>query len=225
MQHLQSVAKASGDSLAGSGQWEEALEHYFSAMEVRWQRSPGEHSELGTLHSNCSLCCLKLGRDIEALEHAEAAVRMCPQWAKAHGRRGAALEAAGRLADAGDAYRTAEAHAAAHGEAAEFTAGRSRVEGSGDDGRLHFTPRPPAQHGDLEAARAEAARSEEARIVEVDEPRIVEVDEPRIVEVKAADNASDGSHDSDDDGMGEPLGAPVAFEPARACVTLREANA
>ena len=34
--------------------------------------------ELGVLHSNCSLCSVKLARAAEALEHADTAVRMRP---------------------------------------------------------------------------------------------------------------------------------------------------
>ena len=67
LQRLQGVAKASGDSAAKAADWEGALEHYFSAMEVSWKLVPGGGDELGKLHSNSSLCCLKLGREVEAL--------------------------------------------------------------------------------------------------------------------------------------------------------------
>ena len=35
LERLQGVAKASGDGAAKAGDWDDALEHYFSAMEVR----------------------------------------------------------------------------------------------------------------------------------------------------------------------------------------------
>ena len=138
LSRLQAVAKGSGDNAAREGDYSAALDHYHSAMEISWRRLPGGGEELGTLHSNCSLCCLKLEREVEALEHAETAVRMRPNWAKAHARRAQALEAAGQVLDAAEAYKTAEGHADGKKEAAEYAACRNKLEGGGDDGRVRL---------------------------------------------------------------------------------------
>lgn len=106
IRRLLQIAKASGAACVKAGNWEEALEHYFSALEMCVRGD----NELGTLHSNCSLMCLKLGRPEDALEHANTAVRIWPKWHKSHARRAAALEALGRLDEAADAYHEAQKH-------------------------------------------------------------------------------------------------------------------
>ena len=100
---VRGVAKASGNTAVAEGNWSFALEHYYSAMEL----CVAGAAELGTLHSNCSLCTLKQGSLHEALDHANAAVRLRPDWPKAHGRLATALEANGKLAEARDAYEDA----------------------------------------------------------------------------------------------------------------------
>ena len=190
LERLQGVAKASGDGAAKAGDWEDALEHYFSAMEVSWQRQPGGGDELGTLHCNCSLCCLKLSREVEALEHAETAARMRPKWSKAHGRRAAALEAAGRLGEASDAYGLARALSQTSAEGADFAAAESRCAGRGDDGRVRCCAPPMPQHTTAD------------------------------VFVEGQHAMSDDDEDEEDEDVGEPLGEPIAFEPARASITL-----
>ena len=120
MLRLQDVAKASGDAAARGGDWQGALEHYFSAMEIAWRRKPGRSIDLGTLHSNASLACLKLKKHDDALDHAQTTVNMRPTWGKAHARCARALESLGRHAEAVDAYAAAEKYAATRREAAEF---------------------------------------------------------------------------------------------------------
>ena len=111
---LQSVAKATGDSRARDAQWEEALEHYFSAMELSWQREPGGGLELGTLHANCSICMLRLGLEEGAtsrqikMRYYDLAKRTHPDVNK---HNPAATAKFGALTAA---YETLVAHAAAH---------------------------------------------------------------------------------------------------------------
>ena len=104
---VRDIAKLSGNTAAKDADWEMALEHYYTAMEISWKLRPGGDEELGTLHANCSMISLKLDKLDEALDHANSAVRIRPKWAKSHGRLGAALEAAGRLPEAIDAYHAA----------------------------------------------------------------------------------------------------------------------
>lgn len=104
---VRDIAKQSGNTAAREENWEMALEHYYTAMELSWLLYPGGDEELGTLHANCSMVSLKLSKLSEALDHANSAVRIRPKWAKSHGRLGAALVAAGRLPEAIDAYQTA----------------------------------------------------------------------------------------------------------------------
>ena len=205
MSRLQSIAKASGDNAAKACEWDGALEHYFSAMEIAWKRRPGGSEELGTIHSNCSLCCLKLDQATEALDHADSATRMRPKWAKAHGRRAAALEALGRLADACDAFAEADKYAETTREKSDFEASRQRVEGSGDDGRLRWTPRPMPM---ASAGSGGGAEGEEGSVVA-----------PPSARVDGDDD--DDDDDDDDEDIGEPLGEPVTFEPSHASIVSR----
>ena len=168
LSRLQAVAKGSGDNAAREGDYSAALDHYHSAMEISWRRLPGGGEELGTLHSNCSLCCLKLEREVEALEHAETAVRMRPNWAKAHARRAQALEAAGQVLDAAEAYKTAEGHADGKKEAAEYTACRNKLEGGGDDGRVRLDWKSHDAEEDIgePLGEPEAFEPSNARVIE-----------------------------------------------------------
>ena len=233
MVRLQGVAKSSGDLAARACDWEAALNHYFSAMEIAWQLQPGGSDDLGTLHANCSLCLLKLERADEALDHAESAVRMRPAWAKAYGRKGAALEASGQLADAAEQFAAAERLATTRGEADDFAASRRRVDGSGDDGRVRVTPRHAAEPSadaqplvqdavdvpNAPAAPGFAANDEEGGASDAES-------EPRIVELSSEEKERDqpgedhGEDDSDSD-IGEPLGEPEAFEPTKTSFTIR----
>ena len=196
MSRLQGVAKASGDSAARAGEWQVALDHYYSAMEVSWKRRPGGGDELGTLHSNCSLCELRLGRGVEALEHADTAARMRPTWAKAHGRRAAALEALGKFIDASVAYAEAERQAETRGEATDYARARLRAEGT-----VRTDAMPAVAPQAAAGASALPARLEERE----------------AMRKEGAEEREEEEEEEDD--VGAPLGEPVAFEPARARVT------
>lgn len=110
---LREVAEASARSALEEGEWEAALEHLYTAMELTCR---GDR-HVGTLHADCCRACLALvprGRDAydvpycdTALEHGETAVRLWPEWAEARGRRAAALEACGRTLEARDEFTAA----------------------------------------------------------------------------------------------------------------------
>ena len=57
-----------------------------------------------TILANRSFVRLKLGRAADALADAEAALRLRPEWAKAHWRAAAALDALERFEDAANEY-------------------------------------------------------------------------------------------------------------------------
>lgn len=225
LSRLLSIAKASGASSAKAGDWETALDHYFSALEICVRGD----NEVGTLHSNCSLACLKLGRLDDALEHAQTAVRIWPKWHKSHARQAAALEQLGRLSEASETYQEAQRHLnpkADKSAAAEISAALTRLEkalprfediteavctsGGGSAGGGAASGPSPAVRGEMEAAAGT--------------PRGVAWAAAVRAEIEAEAQADD---DSDDD-IGEPLDAPQSFEPRNAQLdgrTLCEAAA
>ena len=212
LERLQIVAKTSGNSAAKEGDWEAALEHFFSAMELSWQRAPGRDGEaLGTLHSNASLACMQLGRPSEALDHALSAARMRPEWDKAHGRVGAAYEALGRLEDAREAYNRAGRCSA---EPGEFRAALRRVkvllsEAQGDKEAVGGAPATASDADDQPTGRHSTATDHH----DVDA-------RPRAAEggsgARVAESEKAGEMPEDD--IGEPLDAPQAFQPTNARV-------
>ena len=141
---VRSIAKASGNTSVSEGDWAMALEHYYSAMEL----CPPGLPELGTLHSNCSLCCLKQDKSIEALEHADAAVRLRPEWPKGHGRRGAALEASGKLEEAREAYHSALQLCRGPSDEYEEAIARLRQRERAEDGERIVEVEPLPQEGE-----------------------------------------------------------------------------
>lgn len=153
---LRQVAVASVEAAMAEGEWETALEHLFTAMEL----TPRGDRAIGTLHAQCCECCLRLVSTKErdaynvrycdsALEHSETAVRLWPDWAEACAGRAAALEACGRLLEACDEYR--HAIALAEDEGREETAEASGKEGA---------PLLAKLRGALEAATTKLADSE-----------------------------------------------------------------
>jgi hypothetical protein len=153
---LRQVAVASVEAAMAECEWETALEHLFTAMEL----TPRGDRAIGTLHAQCCECCLRLVSTKErdaynvrycdsALEHSETAVRLWPDWAEAYAGRAAALEACGRLLEACDEYR--HAIALAEDEGREETAEASGKEGA---------PLLAKLRGALEAATTKLADSE-----------------------------------------------------------------
>ena len=193
---LQSVAKTSGDQSAGAGEWTVALEHYYTAMEYCWQLEPGGNADLGVLHSNCSLASLKLGRTAEALQHAETAVRLRPQWAKAQARRAAALEADGQLVEAEAAFRTAASLSPPGREAGDYEAAAARVE-----------DRLPRIEDITFTSAVEEAPCASTPSASVD------------ATMKPTMSSQVDGNDEDDDDFGEPLDAPMPFTPRHSTIT------
>jgi len=79
-----------------------ALEAYDAALDAA-----GTADDRAAVESNRSACQLQLGDAAAALACAERCAALRPTWAKAHGRRGDALERLGRLAEARDAFTKA----------------------------------------------------------------------------------------------------------------------
>jgi tetratricopeptide (TPR) repeat protein len=94
--------KRAGNNLYESGEYRGALAQYFFA----WsgfvnQQCPGLSTEdAGSVASNMSLVYLLLGEIDDAVRMAGEAVRVRPNWWKAHYRLGMAFRAQGKLSDA-----------------------------------------------------------------------------------------------------------------------------
>ena len=105
---------------------------------------------------------------------------MRPKWAKAHGRRAQALEAAGNLLEASAAYGTAEKLAVSRSEAADYAAARRIVDGS-SIGNTRVV-QPPS-------ARVHAAAQQEESDDDIGEP----LGEPVVFEPVRARVCAGGS--------------------------------
>lgn len=90
-------AKAKGNASFGAGEFQEAVKHFTLAIRC----TPTNH----VLHSNRSGAYASLGKATEALTDADKCVELAPQWAKGHGRRGAALTLQGKYKEAMRAYK------------------------------------------------------------------------------------------------------------------------
>ena len=98
-------AKVEGNEAARRGDWRAAREAYECCIALLPAESlPVDADLMASARANASLASLKLGQAEQARKHAEAAVAACPVWAKAHGRRGEALEALGHILDAQEAF-------------------------------------------------------------------------------------------------------------------------
>ena len=92
--------KSQGNSAQAAGDFHEAARLYSLAI--------AQDPNCATFFSNRSAAYASLERWRDALDDAQEAARMKPDWAKAHVRRGAALGALGRHADARNAYARAK---------------------------------------------------------------------------------------------------------------------
>jgi len=92
------AAKDRGNLAFGIGDFSTALKQYSVAIRL----DPRAH----VLFSNRSACHAALGNGLRALEDARECVRLNPQWAKGHGRVGAAMLMLGEFKKALEAYET-----------------------------------------------------------------------------------------------------------------------
>lgn len=94
--------KNKGNAALSSGKTEEAIDFYTQGIAL--------DSSSQLLYSNRSAAYCKLGKYDEALKDAEEAIRLKPDWAKGHSRKGAALAFLKRNEDALMAYMEAFDH-------------------------------------------------------------------------------------------------------------------
>lgn len=90
-------AKAAGNAAFGKGDFQLAVKQFGIAIRL----SPKNH----VLYSNRSGAYASLGNGGDALTDANKCVEISPQWAKGHGRKGAALILLGRYKEAMKAYK------------------------------------------------------------------------------------------------------------------------
>merc|ERR1719191_818795 len=96
-----SPAKQQGDQAFKSGQYDLAIECYMRAL----KDDAKDHAELGaTLHSNLSAAYAKRSNHQKALQEADAAIRLRPEWAKGHSRKALSLLSLGRESEAQNSY-------------------------------------------------------------------------------------------------------------------------
>lgn len=91
--------KDQGNTLFQAAKFQEALAKYSQALALLPDRTDQKLLR-AQIHSNMSACRLKLGDAEGALREADASLATYPAWIKAHGRRGEALKALGRLEEA-----------------------------------------------------------------------------------------------------------------------------
>jgi tetratricopeptide (TPR) repeat protein len=87
-----------GNEALKQGDAEGALSLYQSGIE----KSPRSHM----LHGNIAQVLLSMGRFQEAVEAADEAIKLCPDWPKPYFRKGSALEAMGDTQGALAAFGT-----------------------------------------------------------------------------------------------------------------------
>ena len=110
----EAAAKAAGNQAFGLGTWSgarAAVGHYTDAILLRRHGDSAEDPVAeAVLLSNRSASHARLAQYQAALEDANEAVTLRPDWGKAHGRRGAALLGMGEAAHAVEAYKLGLSH-------------------------------------------------------------------------------------------------------------------
>lgn len=93
--------KNRGDVNFKEGRLDEAIACYREALK---EDSQGDNEFAATIHSNLAATFAKKQDHFSALEEAEKAVKLRPDWAKAHSRKGLSLLTLGRSAEAQSSY-------------------------------------------------------------------------------------------------------------------------
>eukprot|EP00401_Gymnodinium_catenatum_P062204 CAMPEP_0117462634 /NCGR_PEP_ID=MMETSP0784-20121206/3156_1 /TAXON_ID=39447 /ORGANISM="" /LENGTH=665 /DNA_ID=CAMNT_0005256407 /DNA_START=60 /DNA_END=2054 /DNA_ORIENTATION=- len=106
MEEGTAALQQAGNAHFTRGEYEDALRKYAAAL-ASLQGKSAKAGDKDTpkdreaaLRSNRSLCHMRLGQHEQALAEAEQCLKVKPDWAKAHFRKAAALEALRRLGDA-----------------------------------------------------------------------------------------------------------------------------
>lgn len=96
-------AKDRGNRAFAAGNFADAVSSFSEALALHARDPAGGNAHV--YHSNRSAAYLKLGDAPKALQDADACIQLKRDWPKGYSRRGAALYALGRLADAQRAYQ------------------------------------------------------------------------------------------------------------------------
>ncbi|KAG2764441.1 hypothetical protein JG687_00004710 [Phytophthora cactorum] len=102
-------AKTRGNRAFAAGLYSDAVACFSEALAVA-SSDPNAH----VFYSNRSAAQLKLNKADEALKDADQCIALKPNWAKGYSRRGSALYALGRYADAYRAYKDGLSHEASN---------------------------------------------------------------------------------------------------------------
>ncbi|ETK83281.1 hypothetical protein F441_11733 [Phytophthora nicotianae CJ01A1] len=102
-------AKTRGNRAFAAGLYSDAVACFSEALAVA-PSDPNAH----VFYSNRSAAQLKLNKADEALKDADQCIALKPNWAKGYSRRGSALYALGRYADAYRAYKDGLSHEASN---------------------------------------------------------------------------------------------------------------
>ena len=161
--------KAKGNQAFAAKNYKEAIEFFTQAIEV----DPKNH----VLFSNRSAAYSSLHSYGEALTDAETAISIKPDWAKAYGRKGAALQGSGRIEEARKAY---EQGLALEPDNAQLKKGLDACKGSPVDSLVDMLMKNPKMVEYLQdpvfAAKIKNAKQNPNMMQELfNDPRIMEM--------------------------------------------------
>ncbi|CAE8647376.1 unnamed protein product, partial [Polarella glacialis] len=97
----QSTKKLEGDANFKEGRLDQAVACYTQALQ---EDAKGDVELAATIHSNLAATYAKKQDHVKALEEANHAIKLRPDWAKGHSRRGLSLLSLGREAEAQASY-------------------------------------------------------------------------------------------------------------------------
>ena len=191
------AAKAKGNGAFGRGDYAAALKHYSMAVRLS-PAGPDSH----VYWANRSAAQAGVGDGTAALADANAALRLKPDYAKAHGRRATALRMLGRDDEAQDA----EARAASGAPPDGGSAARARTGTQGAEGTAAADPKAEATATATATATAAATATGRAH-ANADAPQVPEA-APVAASASSRGEGEGEGEGSDSSSDGEDEGGP-----------------